>query len=524
MWGLRSCRPLVVPTVLASFAIACGLFVITIGVCGIFNDDAVYVSTARALAEGRGYRLINLPAAPLQTQYPILYPAVLAVIWRIWPAFPANLIAMQGLSVLLAGAVMASAYLYAIRVQGCRRVAAAFGLALCATSPVFAFYSTQILTEIPFALCLIVTLWAVASEQERPMTARGRSIAIGAAIALPGMVRLIGFVVAFPLLWSIWRRTGRLLWYAVGALVPLGAWLAWAWTMRHGAAPVRAAMNHPDSWDWLGQLIRHEPWRPAIQNSLTLTISTVGFLPGTGIAANPILFLFLGVLTWLLVARGRNPSFAPALIAYIGVVLVWPWPSGRFLVPLWPLLGPFFLDRIQARIGAVVVVCMATVAIAGNLIELQRMSQRNRATHYPTLPRTPAPPSWAAFERLFTWVRTNTQPDATVIALLDPMLFLYTGRPALRPFDVDPLALYYGAPGNPAGTLDEFAALLTRRRGQYLVQTAAPLFAEEAPYREMLHQLRTSRPDCVASMYRDAEDPRFEVLAINVDGCSAPAR
>jgi hypothetical protein len=479
----------------------------------------VYVSTARALAEGRGYRLVNLPAAPIQTQYPILYAAVLAVIWRIWPAFPANLLAMQGLSVLLAGAVIASAYLYAIRVQGSRRVAAALGLALCATSPVFAFYSTQTLTEIPFALCLIVTLWTVASEQERATTDRGRSIAVGLAIALPGLVRLIGFAIALPILWSLWRRTGRLLWYAVGALAPLGTWLAWAWTMRHGAAAVRAAMNHPDSWDWLGQLIRHEPWRAAIQNSLTLTISTVAFLPATWITWIPMLFLFLGILTWLLLARERNSPLAPTLIAYVAVVLVWPWPSGRFLVPLWPLLGPHLLDRIQARVGAVVVVLVATVAIAGNLIELRRMSQRNRATHYPTLSGIPAPPSWAAFERLFTWVRTNTQSDATLIALLDPMLFLYTGRPALRPFDVDPLALYYGAPGYPAGTLAEFEALLTRRRGQYLVQTAVPLFAEEAPYREILRQLRLAYPNCLASMYRDAEDPRFEVLAINVDGC-----
>ena len=42
---------------------------------GFFGDDATYVSTALALAEGRGYRLLSIPGEPLQTQYPPLYPA-----------------------------------------------------------------------------------------------------------------------------------------------------------------------------------------------------------------------------------------------------------------------------------------------------------------------------------------------------------------------------------------------------------------------------------------------------------------
>ena len=58
---------------------------------GMFHDDGLYVVTARALAEGQGYRIISLPGSPLQTKYPILFPWLLSLIWRLAPAFPGNL-------------------------------------------------------------------------------------------------------------------------------------------------------------------------------------------------------------------------------------------------------------------------------------------------------------------------------------------------------------------------------------------------------------------------------------------------
>lgn len=58
------------------------------GVCGVHHDDAIYVSTAKGPAQGQGYRLINFPGSPKQTKYPILYPAMLAIVWKLWPSFP----------------------------------------------------------------------------------------------------------------------------------------------------------------------------------------------------------------------------------------------------------------------------------------------------------------------------------------------------------------------------------------------------------------------------------------------------
>ena len=96
-----------IAVVLAIVVLILGSWRLVPRVSGVFHDDAIYVATAKALADGQGYRLINLPDAPHQTKFPILYPALLAAIWKIWPAFPANLLAMQLVS--LASAATAAA-------------------------------------------------------------------------------------------------------------------------------------------------------------------------------------------------------------------------------------------------------------------------------------------------------------------------------------------------------------------------------------------------------------------------------
>src|SRR5690349_1689748 len=58
---------------------------------GMFHDDGIYVVTAKALATGHGYHIISLPGEIAQTKYPILFPALLAAVWKLSPEFPVNL-------------------------------------------------------------------------------------------------------------------------------------------------------------------------------------------------------------------------------------------------------------------------------------------------------------------------------------------------------------------------------------------------------------------------------------------------
>jgi len=113
----------------------------TIGVSGVFHDDGIYLSTAKALAEGQGYRLINLPHAPFQTKYPPLYPALLAILWKLYPTFPDNLVLLQFITLLSGAAMVGLACLYMVRFGYFSRGVAAGAAAFSLTSVFFFIFA-----------------------------------------------------------------------------------------------------------------------------------------------------------------------------------------------------------------------------------------------------------------------------------------------------------------------------------------------------------------------------------------------
>jgi hypothetical protein len=78
-------------------ALLAGYYVIALQApgLGLFHDDGVYLVTAKALAEGNGYRIESLPGEPPQTKYPILFPLLVALAWKVFPEFPGNIVFLK---------------------------------------------------------------------------------------------------------------------------------------------------------------------------------------------------------------------------------------------------------------------------------------------------------------------------------------------------------------------------------------------------------------------------------------------
>ena len=117
---------------IAALAIAAAMLIggwmrMTPGVAGAFHDDGVYALTAKALANGDGYRLIQLPGAPPQTKYPILYPAFLSLFWHEAETLPSRIATMQIATLLVAALAVVGFYLYAVRYGYAGRAAAFAG-------------------------------------------------------------------------------------------------------------------------------------------------------------------------------------------------------------------------------------------------------------------------------------------------------------------------------------------------------------------------------------------------------------
>jgi hypothetical protein len=181
---------------LAVLLMAAGSAQMVVGVGGIYHDDGVYISTAKALAEGQGYRLINLPDAPVQTKYPLLYPVLLALIWKLWPAFPDNLLAMQWLTLLLGAVTVGLAYLYMVRGKYFSPGVGVAATLCCITAPFFLFFCTMALSEIPFALLMILAMWGLDKALALPTGGRSAQLVLGCLLALPFLTRPIGIVFA----------------------------------------------------------------------------------------------------------------------------------------------------------------------------------------------------------------------------------------------------------------------------------------------------------------------------------------
>ena len=175
-------------------------------VCGVHHDDGVYVLTAKALAAGEGYRLVQLPERPLQTKYPILYPAVLAVIWRAWPTFPDNLVAMQLLSCISMAAALGMSHLYSVRWGVLDRSAAAVAATVTATVPLLGYFATLPMSEGLFMLALIAAMWQTESlAATRGEGWRGR-VVCGLTLTACALLRTAGLVIVMVMLIWLARR------------------------------------------------------------------------------------------------------------------------------------------------------------------------------------------------------------------------------------------------------------------------------------------------------------------------------
>src|SRR5262245_15275663 len=71
---------------------------------GYMHDDGVYLVTARSLARGHGYLIESLPGSLPQTKYPILYPAVISILWKWIPDITTAVFASKVFSFLCCAA------------------------------------------------------------------------------------------------------------------------------------------------------------------------------------------------------------------------------------------------------------------------------------------------------------------------------------------------------------------------------------------------------------------------------------
>jgi hypothetical protein len=459
---------------------------------GIFLDDGIYTVLARSLAEGSGYRYLNLPGAPEATHYPPGYPALLALLWRAWPEFPANVVLLKGANaVLMALAVPGLAALARRRFDLPPLVAVAVAALLSLAIPLLTFATTLFSEPLFLALlgpALLVAERAATGESRRDAFAGGllcgalflvRTVGAGAGLALVAMLawrrRFVAAALAAGglalcvLPWQLWvaAHDADLPRALVGKYGSYSGWLMDGW--REGGAPFLLASIRrtvESTWTVLGVLFAPTPLRAIA------ALSTVTALACFALGARRI--------AW------RAPVTAGFLAFYLAIVLVWPFAPYRFIWGVWPLLG------LVAAAGAVAVwrwrpavarglprhAALACVLLAagGHLLYNARGYAR----------RNWEPLQRAESEAALTsagWIARHVPRGAVVASEYGPLVWLYTGRLAVPTGSL--LAREYVTPLTVAESAEESRGILELYGVQYYV-VAARGTGGEAPARYLM--------------------------------------
>lgn len=410
------------------------------------GDNAGYLILGEALRSGEGYRDLYLPGAPLHAKYPPVLPSLLAVLG--W------LGSVQLFKLAMLACTSATVWLTARLGRDLIGPGAALAAAgLLAVNPTLLEYGHYILSEAPFVLLVVLSLWA-ADRVDRV----GASVAIGAAVLAFG-TRTAGLalLLALPLAWGLQRRVRRAV---AGVGAALAAMFAWG-VYQAEAAPTQAS--------YLQELLLVDPYDPAAGSvgAAGLVARAAGNLwayasrviPQTvfgveGEAAGIALIAGLAVglcalLGWAIRSRERMGAPEAFFLLYGGLIAIWPvvWTDRRFLLPALPALLVFafaFLSdaarRLPAglrRLGpAAIGLILALPALAWTL---DRVPQRVECVALYRSGSPCEPPAQASLYRAAEWARDNTPVDAIVVNRKPRLFWWYSRRQGdLYPYSADP--------------------------------------------------------------------------------------
>ena len=495
---------------------------------GAFHDDGIYAVTAKALATGQGYRIVSLPQGVPQTKYPPFFPFLLSLVWRFAPDFPAN--ASKLLVVPLAAALCWMIAVFLLAKTERVPTAGAFVItALCTTSVFTMGYSTILISETTFGALLTLSLLLFRLSERQGRTAAAYVIAGGFLAGCAVLTRAVG--VSLPIAVTAWLLYRRRIRDALLSSAVIGAvCLPWyVWTHLHRVASSGWLADYTGSaygkWNVLLAAGRTagERVRVIATNGAFLLVSP-GLLLNFEIAHQ----LAIAVLLGSLVAFGfayaiyKRPGLLPLFVTvYSFGILLWMSPDFRYAAPVFPfvLISGARAVPFKTRRAVWVLGVLSAVLLGHSFVKLYASAMK-MAAGYCAWSSTTAAQDPGELPRMISWIKDNTPENAILAANQDPLLYLYTGRQAIRDFLSDQYDLSYEwrSSRRPLGTIEDLRNGLEANRADYLVTTADRDYAE-APY---LHALETElihkAPSAFHLVYSSSGDAsRAEYAIYRVD-------
>ena len=195
---------------------------------GLFHDDGIYLVTAKALAENRGYRLISLPDEIRQTKYPPLYPFLLSLVWRAQPDFPENVPSLRLVPFVCFLLWCWFTYIW-LRDSIGSAIPASSIVLLSASGTWTWFLANSMLLEMPFVCFMSAAVAWFGQRRDPPSPTIKWALGLAALCAAAWLVRAPGIVLVAAASWVliVRRRFLALGCVLVGVLAVMLPWHLW---------------------------------------------------------------------------------------------------------------------------------------------------------------------------------------------------------------------------------------------------------------------------------------------------------
>lgn len=498
----------VAPLVLGALALAVAVLTITPWPVGVFQDDAIYVVLAKALASGEGFRMINLPGAPHATHFPPGYPLVLAALWKLVPTFPDNIVVFKFVNALFLAGTAVFTYRFARTRLDLGPLASFVGSAVGTISVVVLMITGVVLSEPLYMLLVIPAL--LAAERAADDGAWQWAVAAGALIGVLTLVRNVGvFLLPAAVLVMLSRRQWRAAAItAVVAIAFIGPWQLWV-SAYQAETPAPFVGKYGAYGPWLSEGYRAGGLafaRAVLDKNANELFGFLGYIALPVVRVWPRLVSLgavlglVGVGAWS--AWKRIPITIVFLLGYGAVILVWPFEPTRFALVWWPVLAVLFAAGVRhvwrwrppalaSRIVRGTTLATALVVLSGYGAYNLRGVRQKWWVNIQSDAGTQAKP-------IAEWVARATRPEDVVITDHDLIVYLYTGRRAVPTATFTALGRITPlTPNQDADVLREMLASLKPRwyiaASRQGIETAALLANEQPPRLRYAGSISTAR-------------------------------
>jgi hypothetical protein len=417
---------------------------------GDLHDDSLYYVSAKSLADGGGYRVESLPTQPSQTKYPPLYPLLLSIAWRVNPNFPQNLPVAAWISWLAFPAIMIQ-LLWLFPRLGIGGWRALLMITLIALNPYMLVFSSTLVSELTFTALMIATLLLTERAAEND-PAGDIAILAGAVAGVAYLTRSAGivFLVAAPVyLWMRHQRRQAVLW--AGAMLPFV--LGWTlWTHLHQAPTSDPTLIYYTDY------LRYELYSISLRDlPLFVWRNIDGLLWGLGSLVLPNIassFFFKTVAQVIAVAMiagvvrmvrsGQGLLYGLFAAGSCAQLMIWHFPPNeRFVLPLFPLALAGLMTEMERLYGMLraglrhrdagqrVVASGMLLAATSILIGAIGLQLYVGTTLLPEQERAHRESNTSRVA-VYDWIRAKLPQDALLLSGEDALVYLNTGRHAMR--------------------------------------------------------------------------------------------